>query len=89
MTDFAFPLKWVDELKQNPGCSRFLSDFLDFILAGMLVVDVSKRQSIVQVARELGLMYQACRMDKMYTLPAAVSSSQEHTKETGNAKEPE
>lgn len=85
MTDFMSPLKWILELTQNPGCSHFLRQFLDFIRDEMIVVDTSKRARIGQVAKWLASRSEACGMDKLYALGLPVSTSQESTNERGNS----
>lgn len=84
MTDFVLQLKWVDELKQQPACSPFLRDFLDYIRRSMMVVDKAKRSGIQQVTEWLQLRSEACMTEKTYAI--GVSQFQEFAGSDGNQK---
>lgn len=84
MTDLVLKLKWIDELKQQPACSPFLGDFLDFIRKSMMIVDKAKRSGIQQVTEWLQSKSEACMTEKTYAI--GVSQSQESAESDGNQK---
>lgn len=71
MTDFVLKLKWIDELKQQPACSSFLGDFLDYIRKSMMIVDKAKRSGVQQVTEWLHSRSEACMTEKAYAIGVA------------------
>lgn len=67
-TDFFLQSKWIDELKQQPACSPFLVDFLDYIRKSMMVVDKAERSMIQQVTEWLRSRSETCLTEKTYAL---------------------
>lgn len=77
-------MKWIDKLQQHPACSKFLSDFLDYIQSSMMVLDKSERNGVKQVTRWLRSRYEACLKDEAYALRLPLL--QEPPDNPGNSK---
>lgn len=58
----------MEELRQLPACSAFLSDFLDYIQNSMMVLDPSERNKIGEVTNWLGSRFKDCLHNQEYAL---------------------
>jgi serine/threonine protein kinase len=56
----------IKALRKDPHCSMFISDFLDLISKGMLVVDPHQRMEAGQLNTRLGMMLENPKEDPFY-----------------------
>jgi len=68
----------MDDLKAEPACSPFLSEFLDYIQASMLVIDKTKRDTSSKVSQKLDTMYKKCQESPEYCFSYVYSEHQNH-----------
>ncbi|KAH8811206.1 kinase-like domain-containing protein [Xylogone sp. PMI_703] len=58
--------KWISYLKKKQKCSRFLSEFLNYIQTKMLLVDKDGRDKSKDVSEQLKKMFLKCKLDPSY-----------------------
>ncbi|KAI1648905.1 kinase-like protein [Daldinia loculata] len=54
---------WIHELRGNPRCSSYLHDFLTLIERDMLCIELDKRRTAIDVARNLERLSKKCQKD--------------------------
>ncbi|ROV92902.1 hypothetical protein VSDG_06365 [Cytospora chrysosperma] len=67
--------QWIKYLKELPECSKFHSEFLDYIQTKMLVVDKAERDKCRQVKRKLKDLYEKCKNDPQFATSSSSGSS--------------